>query len=302
MPTKLLLLTLSALALAGCGRAPMAIAQARPAAPAISAQDANRAKFFAGTETQAGAPGAFAVGADALPFLEAVERTAIPEREALVKAIRADARLHAAIRRFGTLTWEERLPVLKRVMALEARVMGFQAPPLVIGEGTSRVAFFDFDLSKPGSTGTVMLYPEALAREANPYAALLLLIHETRHSKQFQLAFAPEPTGDEQVLAAGYRAAFAAQKALAGRFSFCDFCTLHHEHEAFQTGNYVVGALTGWTVETADMGVLSSQFDERGRPRLDLLALARRVGPKRLLAAFNEREEPQFRLFFPSKP
>lgn len=299
MLNKTLLLTLAALALTACGRAPLPLAPAHRA-PALEARDAKRAKFFANAATQAKAPGAFAVGEDALPFLEAVARQAPPEREALVAAIRADGRLHAAIRRFPALSWEERLPVLKRVLALEAEVMGFEAPPLVIAEGASRAAYFDFDLSRPG-TGTVMLYPEALAKEANPYTALLLLIHETRHSKQLQLAFAEAPSGDERVLAAGYRAAFTAQKALAGQLSFCDFCTLHHEHEAFQTGNYVVGALTDWKVETADMGVLSSQFDAEGAPRLDLLALARRVEPKRLLPAFNEREEPQFRLFFPAR-
>ncbi|MEB3195943.1 MAG: hypothetical protein VKP62_01960 [Candidatus Sericytochromatia bacterium] len=84
------------------------------------------------------------------------------------------------------------------------------------------------------------------------------------------------------------------EQALAGKLSFCDFCPMHHEHEAFQTGNQVVGALTGWKADTRDMGVWRSQFDAQGRPRLDLLALARQVGPAGLLAAFNERERGQF--------
>ncbi|MNX91128.1 hypothetical protein D3C86_1232000 [compost metagenome] len=152
-------------------------------------------------------------------------------------------------------------------------------------------AFFDFDPEKPGS-GRVILNPEALAKESNPYTSLLLLVHETRHSAQFQLAFDAKRAAEP--LARAYQAAFKAQKQLGNKLNFCDFCTLHNELEAFQFGNYVVGALTDWRVATGDMGTLASQYDAHGHLKLDLVALEKRVGRDCLLDAFNEREKVQY--------
>lgn len=286
---SLLAVATIAFALSGCGTA-LSHAMPQAKAGAVAARAADPAKFFAHADVQAQSPLAFALQPAALPALKALEAAAAPQRDELVKAIRADKPLMAGIRRFGSLSWAQRLPILKQVMAIECRVMGIQAPPLVLGEGDSRSAFFDFDPARP-DTGRVILYPAALAKEENPYASLLLLVHETRHSAQFQQAFAPGATAPA---ALGLKAAFEAQRRLGGKLSFCDFCTLLNEHEAFQFGNQVVGRLTDWKADTHDMGCLSSQYDGRGALRIDLVALAAQVGPANLLEAFNELEKPQW--------
>lgn len=283
LPTLLLAGTL----LLGCGQAPL-----RPAPRAIAAA-LDPAKFYANAEVQGRMPEAFVLTPAGFPAHEAAERTAAPQRARLVAAIQGDRVLAQAVAAWPTLPWARQRPVLERIVALESEVFGVQAPPLVIHEEPGRgPAFFEFDVAKPG-TGTVHLWPKALAEEPEPYAALLLTIHETRHSWQFQTAFAAGARRDA-TLAKGLAAGFEAQTALAGKLSFCDFCTMHHEHEAFRTGNAVVGALTGWTADTRGMGCWSSQLDGAGRPKIDLVALAKAVGPAGLLAAFNAQEAAQF--------
>lgn len=279
------------LTLAGCGGVPTVGPAVRPVV-AQAAKALDPARFFASPTVQAQAPLAFAQQPAALEALKAMDAAAPAERRALIRALEADAGVKRDIARFGALGWDARLAALRKVMAIECKVMGIQAPPLVIGTGKARAAYFEFDPARPG-TGRVFLYPEALAEEADPYAALLLLMHETRHSAQFQLAY-----GDRQgPLAAGYKAAFEAQKRLEGKLSFCDFCSLLNEHEAFQMANFVVGELAGGKADTSGMGCLSSQYDTQGRLRIDLVALAEEVGPAGVLAAFNRLERPQFEQF-----
>lgn len=285
------LLTASALMTVGCHAVLPAVPVTAQRAAVQTASRANPDRFFAKAETLAQAPGAFAIQAESIPALTELAKEG-KQRDALVAAIRQDAVLTRQISGFASLTWDQRLPVLKRVMALESKTMGFTQPPLVIADGDEREAFFDFNPDQPG-TGTVKLWPAALAKDSNPYAALLLLVHETRHSWQFQRAFGTRHRADDFV-AKGFQAAFRAQRDLSGKMTFCDFCTLLNEHEAFQTGNYVVGKLTNWTVDTVDMGCFSSQFEAPGRLKLDILDLAKQVGPQGLLAAFNAGEKVQF--------
>ena len=272
----------------------LGLAGAALAAPGTRALDP--ARFFANEQVQAQAPGAFAVAADALPVLEAIERVAPAQRAALVSAIRGQADLAAEVAAFPGIGWTRQLAVLKRVMELECRANGVATPALVVhdpeetGHGP---AFFEFDPEHPG-TGTVHLWPHALAEEPSGYAALLFTVHETRHSWQFQTAFSSAPGAADPVLVAAFAAGFRAQKALGRKLSFCDFCTMHHEHEAFQSGNQIVGELTGWTVSQAGMGCWSSQFDAVGHLKIDLVSLARAVGAANLRTAFNEREKGQF--------
>lgn len=254
------------------------------------------ARFFANPAVQAQKPLAFAVQAVSVPVLEALDSIARDHRAALVAAIRADEELARGVRDFPTLGWPERSCLLRRLVELECAVMGAQVPPFEIHEEEDpgrRSAFFEFDPDQ-GGTGIVHLWPKSFADDPSPYAPLLLTLHETRHSWQFQVAFGQPDPSIPQPVVEGFAAGFRAQKELSGRLSFCDFCTMHHEHEAFQTGNQVVGELTGWTADTAGMGCWSSQFDGAGTLRIDLLDLARRVGADRLLEAFNEAERGQF--------
>lgn len=253
-------------------------------------------KFFANPVTQALAPGAFAVQADAVTALQALARVAPAQRAALVAAIRADAELAHGVNAYPTLGWERQRALLEKLVQVESAVFGVSPPKLTLHppeEASPRAAFFEFDVDQPG-TGTVHLWASALTEEPSPHAALLFAIHETRHSWQFQIAFGTAPGEHDPALKAAFAAGFRAQKALGRKLSFCDFCTMHHEHEAFQTGNQVIGELTGWTADTNGMGSWSSQFDGQGAPRIDLLALAAEFGPEGLLAAFNERERGQF--------
>jgi len=166
-------------------------------------------------------------------------------------------------------------------------------PELRIENGiTPGPAFFDFNLENP-TPGRVLLNPAELDKEKDGFAGLLLLVHETRHSLQFQQAFGLLPGADSDV-AEGYRAAYKAQKELSGKMSFVDFCVLLDEYEAFQFGNDVVGQLSGGRADTSGMGTLASQFDEAGNPRLDLPGLFREIGPEGVLDAFNELERPHY--------
>ena len=291
MQKTLASLVLATLTLAGCGKG---LPHAAMASASSMAAKANGDRFFAKADFEAQAPAAFAVQPQAQAFLQAAADETQPQRDALVSALKADTKLYDQISHFDSMSWDRQVPVLRQVAALEARSMGFTLPPVEIQTGANPIpSYFDFDPSKPG-TGKVILYPDTIAKEPNKWTALLLTVHEVRHSGQFQLAFGARGKSRAQnALADGFKAAFTAQRALKG-WTYCDFCSLLNEYEAFQTGNYVVGSLTNWQVDTLDEGCFSSQYDGQGQPKLDLLALSSQVGPAKLLDAFNQREQAQF--------
>jgi hypothetical protein len=287
--TALVMATLAAATLSGCGtHLANGMALQRPAA--VTRTQADPARFFANPAIEKLAPGAFALMPEAHDSLAEIEASVKPARDELVRAVRADKALAAKVAGFDKLTWEAQVPVIKQVVALEAKVMGFAPPTLKIQEGPNPIpSYFDFDPAV-GGTGTVILYPASIAQEADKFAGLMLAVHEVRHSGQFQLAQAKAPSA----LGRGFKAAFQAQHDLKGKLSFCDFCSLLNEYEAFQAGNYVVGTLTNWKADQRDMGCLSSQYDTHGQAKIDLWKLSSQVGPANLLAAFNEAEKPQF--------
>ena len=287
--------TLVMTVMSGCGM-PVIGARTASASQATAAKAHDPAKFLAHAEVEAAVSGAFAVQAESQAFVKALPETVGPGRNALVAAIQADKNLLGQVTRLQSMTWDEQLPVLKQVMALECRTMGFTPPPLVIAAGDSRPSFFEFDPARPG-TGTVYLYPAALAKETSPQATLLLLIHEVRHSAQFQLAFG-STAKSRTPLANAFKAGFQAQNQLSGKLTFCDFCSLNQEFEAFQSANYVVGKLTGWQIDPVDMGCYSSQYDGHGALKLDLAAVAAKVGLTHLVEAFNTLEMAQFNTLY----
>lgn len=241
-------------------------------------------RFFANAGVQAQAPAAFALQPEALPALTAIEEAAPQDTTAFLVAIEAQPELKAAVRNFPSLAAAEREAALRQLFALEVSVLGIEAPELVIMEGaTPGPAYFDFDLAKPGP-GKVILNPAELAK-LDPYASVSLLLHETRHSAQFQLA-----QKESTPRARGYLAAFKAQKELSIR-SFCDYLTLLNEYEAFRYGNYLLGALIGFENRLKDMGTWASQFAPDSRPLIDLPALHRSGGS--VLEKFNELEKAQ---------
>ncbi len=244
--------------------------------------------FFANPEIQRKAPQAFALQGEASKFVLGLDKDTLSTRELLVKALQADSELSIAILNWNQLSMDEQIPYLKRVFEIECKVMGITPPELIIENGiTKGSAYFDFDPNHP-SPGRVLLNPMELSKEKNPYASLAFLIHETRHSAQFQLAYS-----SQSIFAQGYKAAFIAQKTLKERFSFCDFLTLLNEYEAFQFGNYVLGKLLAWKLDMPDMGTFASQYDRQGELKIDLAEVVRTHPKNRILEKFNELEKDQ---------
>jgi hypothetical protein len=230
-------------------------------------------------------------------FLEQSLAKTFSDGDALISAVEGVPGLSDNVRSFRQLDREERIQVMQQVFKLEVQSSGLTAPELVLDDGAKRETFFEFDPSRSGP-GRVVLNPRLLFADSNPDAALLFLIHETRHSYQFQVAFA---SGGEAspVLASAYRSGFQAQRQIFDlplRPSFCDFLTLNQEYEAFLFGNYVLEKLTSGRVDISGMGTLASQYLLGQGLQLNLPELALQTRPGGLLDAFNELEKQQYRV------
>lgn len=224
----------------------------------VSSAFAANPDFYATEEMQAKYPEAFATQPATLNFHRQLNISAKKERELLVKAIKQDKELYQALLQFSNLNLEDQVTVLKKLFVLECQILQIPAPELIIDETSiPGYAFFEFNY-QTGGAGKVFLNKKKLREEKNKTEFILLLLHETRHSKQFQMS-----QHVHDALAKGYRASFEAQSALKIK-SFCDFMLLLNEYEAFQFANYVYGALTHWQTPINDMGTLASQFDHHG--------------------------------------
>ncbi|MCL1058014.1 hypothetical protein L2729_08360 [Shewanella gelidimarina] len=240
-------------------------------------------QFYATQELQSQYPQAFALQPEAQAFVLAAQSKTVADANRLVELILADKSLVKALADWQQLSIDEQIPHLRKIFALEYRSMGIKQPTLIIDNHSypTKMVYFDFDVSHfaplPSSSinnvsrGTVYLNPEKLATQ-DKFASLAFLIHETRHSYQFQLSQQANTSANDAIFAAGYRAAFNAQKSLTG-FGFSDFLTLLNEYEAFQYGNYVLGQLTHWTLDLTGMGTFASQFDQHGQLKIDLATL-----------------------------
>ncbi len=254
-------------------------------------------KYFANEAVQRLAPEAFALQPEASAFHKAVGKVSLYERQTLVKLINKNPELKQAIISFKDLDWEKKEIVLRKVFDLEVEALKIKAPVLIIDSSTIKgEAYFDFDIHNP-TPGKVILNPEAIAKDPNPFTALLLLVHETRHSAQFQEAFMNE--NKNTPTAKSYRAAFTAQKEHTSKIvSFCDFLTLTNEYEAFQFGNYVISSLLDGAVDTLGMGTYASQFDQDLVLKIDLEKLFKihEAGgsSETILNIFNSLEKAQY--------
>ncbi|STX55601.1 Uncharacterised protein [Legionella beliardensis] len=248
--------------------------------------------FFANSSFQNLFPGASVLHFESRNFLEESLLTTYAQGDALISAIRSEPGLAELVVNFPQLSELERIQVMNRIFTLQVMASGMPAPELLLDNSARKSTFFQFDPTQPG-TGKVILNPVKLFADANPHAALLFLIHETRHSYQFQIGF----SGIGSVDATAYQSGFLAQKQVFDqelKISFCDFLTLNHEYEAFLFGNYVMEVLTSGVVKTADMGTLASQYLTGLGLRLDLPKLARETDSQDLLDAFNELEKTQY--------
>ncbi|WP_394172579.1 hypothetical protein [Thalassotalea litorea] len=253
-----------------------------------------RAKFFANANLQEKAPAAFALQPQARDFLNNVSAKSFQQADKLVEAILADSELKQALAKWPELSITQQLPYLRKIFALECEVMAIEPPTLLIDTNTypNRAVNFVFNTEFTGNivdTGTVYLNPEKLTEQPH-YGPLAFIIHETRHSYQYQLAQRNQP----DVISQAYKHAFIAQKQLSG-FSFSDFLTLNNEYEAFLFGNYVVGRLTNWQVDILNMGTYASQFDEQGQLKIDLPKMATSLSENEsLLPHYNKAAEAQY--------
>lgn len=256
--------------------------------------------YFANNEIQRLSPEAFALQPETRHFHKLNQKAAKKEIMTFLNLIKSDVSLLKDIKSFPELTWENKEKVLRTIFALEIQALGIKAPELVIDSNTIKgEAYFDFDLNHPG-TGKVILNPKAIQKDSNPYAALMLLIHETRHSAQLQKAFDPTSAMNGS-RALSFRAAFHAQKELASKItSFSDFLTLINEYEAFSFGNFVVGSLTDWKADTLGMGTYASQYNSDQSLKIDLQKLFNKFDQGKIkdsvLEEFNRLEKTQYDL------
>ena len=253
-------------------------------------------KFFANAAFQARFPGAFALQEQSLLFVKRATAKTFIDGDRLIALVGNDAALKKAVKDFPSLADAERIHVMRKLFTLIVRASGLAAPELVLDNAAQRSTFFEFD-PRVGGPGKVILNPAKLFAGKNPYDALLLLVHETRHSFQFQIAFGPVGAG-EPILKDGWRSGYLAQRQIFDQSlkpSFCDFLTLNQEYEAFLFGNYVLETLTDGAVDTGGMGTYASQYVPGKGLKIDLVALADKVGTGKLLDAFNELEKEQYR-------
>mgnify|MGYP000998034674 CR=1 FL=1 len=263
------------------------------AAPAL-AEGPRDPRFFIQSAVQRQYPAAFALQPEAEASLRALHEISLIQGDALVAALAADRALTADVRRFDRLELAAQKRVLRRIFEVQSGLAGVKAPALHLDDDFARGAFFEFDPARPDA-GKVFINAKSLGADKNKFSALLLLIHELRHSSQFQLAFEPR-RGPVPAYASGWNAAFRAQKALEKeRTSFLDFMTLLNEYEAFRFSNYVVGRLLDFRLDAPDMGSYASQFDAKGQPKIDLPELLNRVGRARFVLEFENREDAQYR-------
>lgn len=247
--------------------------------------------FYATEELQTKYPEAFATQSATLQFHLQLNTAAKQERELLVKAIKRDKKLYQAILQFSELNLEEQVSVLHKLFILECQVLQITPPELIIDETSiPGYAFFEFSY-QTGGAGKVFLNKKKLKEEKNKTEFILLLLHETRHSKQFQMS-----QNVHDALSRGYRASFEAQSGLKIK-SFCDFMLLLNEYEAFQFGNYVYGALIEWQTPINDMGTLASQFDQHGELRMNMIEVLQQTQMKPI-ELFNQLEKQQYEVMY----
>lgn len=244
--------------------------------------------FYANAKVQSQAPKAFVLQPQSLKFVRQAMRITQEEANSLTMAIVKDDEIEAMLESWPTLSFDEMLPYLVDIFELQCRLVGIGEPKLIIDSHSypGKTVYFDFDPDNP-DRGTVFLNSEKLAQMDN-WTVLALMIHETRHSLQFQLAF-----DDNGIMASTYRAAFEAQKQLTD-YSFSDFMTLANEYEAFQFANQVVGRLSHWQWDMESMGSYVSQFHPDGKLKVDLIKLHNQDKGQSLLDKFNHAVKPQW--------
>jgi hypothetical protein len=278
----ILTLTISNLSFAAiceCG-APPECGRSRP--PNCKSFTGNSAlsKFFANNSIQSQNPKAFALSSESREFVSVSKKNALKLGEKFISDISKNYYLYTKVLSFENQSIEEQINTLKEVFEFEVKLLKIQAPKLVIDTNYNRAAYFEFNF-EDNSNGTVYINPKKTYDE-NRMISLSLLIHETRHAAQLQLAKANRST----IEGTAYRQSFMTQKKDIKGLSFSDFLTLNNEYEAFLFANYVFHKLFEGQYEMIDMGTFASQFDQAGNLKIDLEEL--HIHEHDVLKAFNK--------------
>ena len=249
-------------------------------------------KFFSNGEFQSSNPGAFAVQAVTSPVIEQLDQLTVAQGDEFISALGSHKDLESNMSNFDKLDLDAQTKILKAVFDVQVVSMGIQAPAFTLDPNYARGTYFEFDPEHPDA-GKVYINPRSLTTPKEPFGALMFLIHETRHSYQFQLANTKSFANGNEI-AGAWKLAFEKQKNPQGTFSWLDFMTLNNEYEAFRFSNYVMGKLTHFSASTLGMGSYASQFDRSGQPLIDLPQLLRQSGPAAFLNSFDRIEEDQY--------
>jgi len=256
--------------------------------------------FYARKDFQDSAPGSFILQPDAAAFVADLASATVADVEMLLTIVQARPELWKALQNLPSLERRQFQAALQQVHDLEIKLFGIR-PRIVFDDTYPRAAFFKFNIADENDPGTIILNLSDPYMVKNPYSALSLLVHETRHA--YQLAWARKRGNgafDRRIAGAFYNA-FRAQEVLKG-FSFLDFCTLTNEFEAFQFASLFIGRLTGFTVSDPSLGSYASQFHGDGTLKIDLARLHQtwsltmpdpRKLSEKLYGEFNRREEAQ---------
>ena len=229
---------------------------------ALNAEGPSR--FYANRSIQELSPPAFALEMVSKEFINTVSLTTYSEADKFLVELAKNEELFEKVKNYHLLTLVEQIVVLRNVFEIEVRAMNITPPKLIIDVNYERAAYFEYDL-QDATNGIVYINP-SITFNTNKFMSLSLLIHETRHSAQLNLA----KNVSTEILGHHYYQAFKAQKDLSGQLGFSDFLTLNNEYEAFLFANYTIYKLFNGTIDMVDMGTFASQVNRRGKVKIDL--------------------------------
>jgi hypothetical protein len=289
-------LVLASAMLTGCGSLPTLSTGMSGVATSSAADAASYGGLSASqavhVSVQLGQPAAYALSPQAGPFLDALASTVAPMRRSLANRLKADTTVSAGLAAWDRATAAQQLATLKRVAAIQAEVMGCEAPSITMTASQAAEATM-MAYYQPGSgAGEVVLYQSAIAR-AGKYKAIATIVHEVRHAAQYQLVQGAVPAdSDERTLRTAYAASWQALDALGGEgtLAYGDYAHLNVEFDAFQTGNEVASRLSNGSYDALGFGFVDTHYAADGTVKLDLVSLASTLVGAGLVAAVNQAE------------
>lgn len=282
--------------LAGCGGSPLLpVGVLTPVSDAGTLGGLTDARA-AHPSVQLAAPHAYSLTSQSRAFVKTLTDVMTPLRRSLAERLKADATVTKGLAAWDSSTNAARLTVLKRIATLEAEVMGCAVPTVALATAKPEEAGLKAYFQPDSSAGGIVIFTDALTRDGK-YAAVSMIVHEVRHSAQYQLAATSQRSlssldADRRALAAGYMEAWDVLNKLGSEadLAYGDYVHLNVEFDAFQTGNAVATMLSGGTYDALGFGFVDTHYTAVDTPKLDLLALGATLVDSSLIAAVNKAE------------